>query len=140
MGGIEGMSRCLIAGIGCRRNCAIDEIMSILDRACATLDRARAASDSRLDVLAAPAFKSHEPALRAAALRIGAPLVLIDAAALAAAQERCTSQSLRAEQAVGFASVAEACALAAAGPRGRLLLPRIASFTATCALAEGPAA
>jgi cobalt-precorrin 5A hydrolase len=35
----------------------------------------------------------------------------------------------------GLASVAEAAALAAAGPDSRLLLPRISGARATCALA-----
>jgi cobalt-precorrin 5A hydrolase len=40
--------------------------------------------------------------------------------------------------AVGVGSVAEAAALAAAGPAGRLALPRIAGAAATCALALAP--
>jgi cobalt-precorrin 5A hydrolase len=57
-------------------------------------------------------------------------------AALRGAQGRCLTRSDIAREATGFASVAEACALAAAGDAGRLILPRIANARATCALAE----
>jgi cobalt-precorrin 5A hydrolase len=41
--------------------------------------------------------------------------------------------------AYGVGSVAEAAALACAGPDARLLVPRIASARATCAIARGSA-
>ena len=45
------------------------------------------------------------------------------------------TRSARIEALRGVGSLAEAAALAAAGPQGRLVLPRIASAGATCALA-----
>jgi len=51
------------------------------------------------------------------------------------AQDACPSSSALAEAATGLRSVAEAAALAAAGPASRLILPRIKSVYATCALA-----
>jgi cobalt-precorrin 5A hydrolase len=133
MGGVEAMSGRVIAGIGCRRNCSTDDILSVVGRASAE-------TGMLVNVLAAPVFKAGEAALQEAARQLGVPLILIDAVALSSAQERCVTRSLRAEQAIGVASVAEGCALAAAGIGGRLLLVRIAGHTATCALAEGPAA
>ena len=64
----------------------------------------------------------------------------IDHAALKGEQGRCLTRSVRAEAEVGLASVAEAAALAAAGPDSRLILPRIARDGVTLALAEGPGA
>jgi cobalt-precorrin 5A hydrolase len=133
MGSVEAMSGRVIAGIGCRRNCSTADILSVVVRA-------RAETGMLVNILAAPAFKSDETGLHEAARQLGIPLILIDAAALSAVQQRCVTGSQRAEQAIGIASVAEGCALAAAGARGRLLLARIASSAATCALAEEPAA
>src|SRR5579872_4552649 len=129
MGGFEAMSGRVIAGIGCRRNCSTEDILSVVGRASAQTGMA-------VNILAVPAFKSDETGLHEAARRLGVPLILIDAAALLAVQEHCVTRSPRTEQAIGVASVAEGCALAAAGAGGRLLLARIASRTATCALAE----
>ncbi|HTI02212.1 MAG TPA: cobalamin biosynthesis protein, partial [Acidisoma sp.] len=52
-------------------------------------------------------------------------------------QGRCLTRSARAQREVGLASVAEAAALAGAGPGGRLVLARIAADGVTCALALG---
>jgi cobalt-precorrin 5A hydrolase len=53
-----------------------------------------------------------------------------------AAEPRCPTRSDKALETTGFSSVAEAAALAAAGAGGILVLPRISSAKATCALAE----
>jgi cobalt-precorrin 5A hydrolase len=123
------MSGRVIAGIGCRRNCSTEDVLFVVARASTK-------TGMLVNILAAPTFKSDEAGLHEAARQLGIPLVLIDAAALLAAQEHCMTHSAHAEQATGVASVAEGCALAAAGTGGRLLLARIASRTATCALAE----
>ena len=122
------MSR-VIAGIGCRSRCPADEIVAVVRDA--GLRAGRAA-----DALAAPAFKSGEAGLHAAAELLGLGLILVGPEALAAAQAACVTRSRIAAQATGVASVAEGSALAAAGPGARLILPRIASTRATCALAE----
>ena len=88
-----------------------------------------------MTALAAPAAKADEPGLRAAALVLGVPLLIVEPAALADAQPRCVTRSACAERTLGVASVAEGCALAAAGEGARLVLARIASARATCALA-----
>ncbi len=119
----------VVAGIGCRAQCPAADIVAVVRQACEAAGRAA-------DALAAPQFKSGEPGLHAAAASLGLPLLLVDRAALEAAQPRCVTRSAHALEAVGVASVAEGSALAAAGPRSRLLLPRIAAAGATCALAE----
>jgi cobalt-precorrin 5A hydrolase len=118
MGGDEAM---IAAGLGFRRGCPADEIVAVL-RAAERLAGVSA------DVLAVPAFKADEAALT------GLSLVLINDVAMAAAQSGCVT-AMRS----GLPSVAEACALAAAGEGAVLLLPRIAHARATCALAESAA-
>jgi cobalt-precorrin 5A hydrolase len=55
---------------------------------------------------------------------------------LAAAGGRAATRSERVLALAGVPSVAEAAALAAGGPAARLIAPRIAVGSATCALAE----
>ena len=122
----------IVAGIGCRPGCGADEIVALVARAMAAAGRAGAP-----DRLAVPSFRAAEPGVLGAARRLGRPLDRLDDTALRGVADRCPTRSARALAAVGHASVAEACALAAAGPGGRLLLPRLAASAATCALAEG---
>jgi cobalt-precorrin 5A hydrolase len=89
-----------------------------------------------VSAIAVPVFKADEPGLREAARVLGLPVIRVDQAAIARAQPRCVTYSRLVERATGFASIAEASALAASGPSGRLRLARIAVGAATCALAE----
>ncbi|HUC16483.1 MAG TPA: cobalamin biosynthesis protein [Acetobacteraceae bacterium] len=123
------MSGRIIAGMGCRRDCPAEAIISLLRRA--ALEAGRSAT-----ALAVPSFKEDEPGLREAARQLGLRLILVEPLSLAAAQERCVTRSAHAARTTGIASVAEGAALAAAGAGGRLILPRIAGGGATCALAE----
>lgn len=117
----------IIAGLGCRSACPADEIIALVRRA--------GGLATPPDALAAPDFKRHEPGLLEAARRLGLELAFITAEAMALAQAACITRSLATLRATGLSSVAEAAALAQGG---RLLLPRIASARATCALAERP--
>jgi len=82
--------------------------------------------------------KADEPALGAVAEALGAPLRVFDEGRLAAEEPRLASPSETVRAAVGVAGVAEAAALAAAGPDGRLLVPKTARDRLTIALAEAP--
>lgn len=86
-------------------------------------------------VLAAPYDKAHQ--LAGLAQAMGLPLIAIDSQALEAA--RTITQSRASLAARGTGSVAEAVALAAAGPGAHLLTPRHISpdRMATCAIAQG---
>jgi cobalt-precorrin 5A hydrolase len=119
----------VIAGIGCRAGCSAEEIIALLRRACADTGR-------EVTAIAAPAFKRHEPGLHQAASDLALPLIVVEPAQISAAQARCLTRSVHAERTVGVSSVSEGCALAAAGAGSVLVLPRIASAAATCALAE----
>ena len=122
------MSGRVIAGIGCRAGCPAEDIAALVAEANARAGRAASA-------LAAPWFKMEEPGLREAARALAMPLLLIDQDTLLAAQPACPTRSDAATRAKGIASVAEGCALAAAGSGGRLILARIAGPRTTCALA-----
>ena len=71
----------------------------------------------------------------AVAAALGVPLVLIAKADLKAAGTRAETRSERVLALMGIPCVAEAAALAGGGPTARLIVPRIAIGTATCALA-----
>lgn len=121
----------VVAGIGLRRATAAAEIVALVRRALAEAGLAPEA----LAALATAADRAGEPAVREAAAALGLRPTALDAAALAAADARVVTRSARIEALRGVGSVAEAAALACAGPRARLVLPRIASAGATCALA-----
>jgi cobalt-precorrin 5A hydrolase len=128
MGGDQAV---IVAGIGCRRDCPAADIV-------AAIRQAESVSGYVVTALAAPRFKAEEIGLGEATGLLGLGLTLVDNAALAAVQSRCVTISTVVERHTGFASVAEAAALAVAGSEARLCLARIAVGGATCALAESP--
>jgi cobalt-precorrin 5A hydrolase len=125
----------IVAGVGCRKGTSAREIGAAID---AALSRAGLRTDA-LDVIAAPAMKSAEAGIAAAANELGVPLVLVPQAELEAAGARTVTRSERVVALMGVPSAAEAAALAAAGPAARLVAPRTAVGPATCALARSEA-
>lgn len=119
----------IVAGVGFSSRVSHEDILILVREVSRTAGVAAQA-------LAAPDFKDGAE-LRAAAAILDLPLLLLDRAALEAAQPRCATRSALAEAEVGLASVAEACALAGAGEQSRLLVARISQCSVTCALAEG---
>jgi len=122
----------IVAGIGFRRSVAADEIVALVELA---LDRASLARDA-LGRLATIAALAETPAFTEAARRLNVTAMPVTESALAAAAPHVHTQSERSLAAHGVGSVAEAAALAAAGPDADLILERIASASATCALAR----
>ena len=118
----------IAAGLGCRHGVPAEAVTDLLGEAIARAGR-------RPTLLAIPDFKRYEPGLIEAARRLDLTLLRVSHAALRAEQPRCVTFSERAGEAVGVRSVAEACALAASGPQGRLILNRIARGGVTCAFA-----
>jgi cobalt-precorrin 5A hydrolase len=116
----------IVAGFGLRASASADSLADALARA-----------GGAPTLLATAEDKARSPAFRALAHRLGLPVLGIDPAALSAQTTLTQSATSRAARATG--SVAEAAALAAAGPGARLLGPRAVSGDgmATCALAEG---
>jgi cobalt-precorrin 5A hydrolase len=95
------------------------------------------AGEVRLSALAAPADKAGHPALASLAKALALPLVPVGDADLRA--QVTETASPRQPARYGKGSVAEAAALAAAGPGARLLVARLVGpdGLATVALAEG---
>jgi cobalt-precorrin 5A hydrolase len=121
----------MIAGIGCKAGASAGEIEAAITAAlaCAGL------STDKLTALATSPAKSDEPGIAAAARAHGLAFVVVAQRDLEAAGERVMTRSARVLTLTGVPSVAEAAALAAAGPASRLIGPRVAVGSATCALA-----
>ena len=83
-------------------------------------------------------LKSDEPAIHALAESLGAPARFFGASALEAEGPRLRNPSDLVFRAVGCHGVAEGAALAAAGPKGRLVVEKTKSVRATCAIARAP--
>lgn len=117
-----------VAGIGLRARATLATIEALV---------ARASAGAALDALATAEDKVRIAALGALSARTGLPLLGIAADAIAAAD---AALSPRAPARYGGRSLAEAAALVAAGPGGRIVVPRIVSpdGTAAVAIAEGP--
>jgi cobalt-precorrin 5A hydrolase len=118
----------IVAGFGFRAAASVASLKDALSRA----------ADARpVGCLATAADKAEAPAFRRLVADLRLPFHGVDGAALAAQQTLTRSQAALAARSTG--SVAEAAALAAAGPGARLLAPRVISRdgTAACALAEG---
>ncbi len=121
----------IAAGIGCKRGAPASDIEAAIR---AALVRANIGADA-LDVIATIEAKSGEVGIRTAAERLGLSLIIVPELELAAAGDRIQTRSERVMAVAGVGSVAEAAALAAAGPAGRLIVPRLVLGVATCALA-----
>ena len=125
-----GVSNVIVAGFGFRASADV----AALEAALASAQRGL----PRVTALAVPDDKYALAAALAGALRL--PLIRVDPVALRAALPATRSAASLAARGTG--SVAEAAALAAAGPGARLLTHRHISpdRRATCAIAEGFAA
>lgn len=122
----------IVAGVGCRRGTTAEEIDAAID---AALSEAGETPDA-VSLIATSDGKGSETGIIEAAARRGLQLVLVKPAALEAAGPRTQSSSPRVKELFGVPSVAEAAALAAAGPEAALLVPRVIVGAATCALAS----
>lgn len=125
----------IVAGVGCKRGAPASAIETAIRAALARAGLAVAAPD----IVATMAAKRGEAGIAAAAERFGARLVLVSEAELKAAGARATTRSPRVLALTGAPSVAEAAALAVAGPAARLICPRLIAGAATCALAASAA-
>jgi cobalt-precorrin 5A hydrolase len=123
----------IVAGIGCRRGASASAIEDVLRVALAQGRLKRGA----LDALATHHEKGEEPGLRQVAERWALKLVLPSMAELADVAKYTATVSPRSLAAKGLPSVCETAALAAAGRSARLLVARVATKEATCAIAVG---
>jgi len=121
----------MVAGVGCKAGTSAGEIEAAIAEALARAGR----STQTLTALATSFAKGDEPGIVAAAAARGLKLVMVPQRDLEAADARIVTRSERVLALTGVPSVAEAAALAAAGPASRLVGPRVAVGPATCALA-----
>jgi cobalt-precorrin 5A hydrolase len=128
MGGTQTM---IAVGIGCRKGCPASDIVALV-REAATL-----AGGATPTGLFSIADKHGELGLADAAATLGLPLVFLDRAVLQLVSGEARSCSRRVEEMFGLPSIAETAALAGAGQGAVLIVPRLATSTATCAIA-GP--
>jgi len=126
----------IVAGVGCRRGAPAPDIETAIRMA---LQSAGIAADA-LDAIATAQAKGAEAGIAVAAEKLGVRVVLVPEAELKTASARTTTRSERVLALIGVPSVAEAAALAAAGPSARLVSPRLVIGAATCALAATEAA
>lgn len=117
-------------GIGCRKGCPADAVEMLVRQA---LGQARGAVPAGLFTVA---DKQGEPGLNEAAGRLELGLTYFSRETLRARETDISTYSPHAERVLGVPSVAEAAALAGAGPGSVLVVPRIAAGGATCAVAR----
>ena len=122
----------LVAGIGIRPGTDATDILACLDEALAIAGL----SGSATPRFATIASRIAEAGMISAAADRSAELVAIPDEALKGFEAACATRSTRIASLYGVGSVAEAAALAAAGPGGELVQPRIATARVTCALAR----
>lgn len=123
----------VVAGLGCRRGCSLDELLELLIH---SLARHELTLDS-LAGLASIAHKHDEVGLLGLAERLGLELTLFSPEQLSAFQARAGGSAIS-QAATGSPAVAEPCALALAARRGTSARPlgeKNRSASATCALA-----
>jgi cobalt-precorrin 5A hydrolase / precorrin-3B C17-methyltransferase len=124
----------LAMGIGCERGAETSEVIALAEAAL---------NDNGLEPKALAGIfsidlKADEPALHDAAAHFGAPLRLFDAQALENETPRLANPSDTVFAEVGCHGVSEGAALAAAGPHGALVVPKLKSRRSTVAIARAP--
>ena len=128
-------------GLGCRRGVEAEEVVALVREAMGVLSppslRGGAAQMTKIGGLFTLADKHDEAGLAESARKLGLPLVFLDRAVLALVAGEARSCSRRVEEMFGLPGIAETAALAGAGQGAVLLVPRMASAAATCAIA-GP--
>ena len=125
----------LALGVGCERGAAPEELFGLVS---GILDRHRLAPQAIAGVFSLD-LKADEPAMLDLAERLGVPLRVFGAARLEAETPRLAAPSDAVFREVGCHGVAEGAALAAAGPEGALVVEKVKSRRATCAIARAPA-
>ena len=131
------MSALLAIGLGCRRDCSGAALTDLVTRALRLWPGDLAQPARR--VLFSVEDKRGEAGLGEAAETLGLDLVFLPRETLQGVMERVATRSKRVEDLIGLASVAEASALAGAGPGSTLVVPRLCGIGSTCAIAiDGP--
>ena len=125
----------LAVGVGCARGAPPAEAVALAREALAAHDLAPAAVGAVVSI----DLKADEPAVHAVAAALGVPARFYPPARLEAERPRLANPSDVVFREVGCHGVTEGAALAAAGPAGALVVPKVKSAAATCAVARAPA-
>ena len=127
----------LVAGLGCRRSCSAEELLTLMNE---SLDHAGIAL-SEIQALASIDSKRAEPGLIRLAQQLKLPFEVFSAQQLATFAPRLSHQSPVSYAHTGCFGVAESAALAlcerVTGQRATLRVTRQTSDNATFALATG---
>lgn len=124
----------LVMGLGCERHTAPDELIALAN----SVMEAHGLSPHSLAAIASIDLKEDEPAIHAVANFFGLTATFFSVEQLAAEVPRLATPSDAVTREVGIPGVAEAAALAAAGDKSILLVPKTRSERATCAIAKAP--
>jgi cobalt-precorrin 5A hydrolase len=122
-----------VAGIGCCRGATAEAIAEAVSTALARCRLERA----QIDAVATASDKSAEAGIVAMARAWAVPLIFVGPSEMRRVAAGAMTRSARVVTLKGVPSVAETAALAAAGREARLLAPRTATATVTCAIAVG---
>lgn len=122
----------IIAGLGCRKGSTCEELLSALDAACLEARVSRSA----VAALATGEIKREESGMLQLAEALGLQLHIVSDDALMEAEPRTKTVSRHSLAKTLSSSLSEAAALAAAGEKSEIIVPRLISQGATCALAE----
>ena len=124
----------LVIGLGCERNAEPSELIALAERSLAE----HGLSPHSLAAIASIDLKSDETAIHAAASYFNVPARFFTAQELDRETPRLKNPSAIVAKEVGVPGVAEAAALAAAGPDSNLIVEKTRSARATCAIARAP--
>ncbi len=122
----------IVAGLGCRKGSTREELLSALDAACLEAGISR----ESIAALATGEIKREEPGILKLAEMLKLPLHIIADDALMEAEPRTKTISRHSLAKTLSSSLSEGAALAAAGKTSEIIVPRLISQGATCALAE----
>jgi cobalt-precorrin 5A hydrolase/precorrin-3B C17-methyltransferase len=126
--------RTLALGVGCERGTAPKELIGLARRAL----KVQGLAPQSVACVVSLDLKADEAAVHALAADLGVPARFFTAKRLERETPRLENPSQIVFKAVGCHGVAEGAALAAAGARGSLILPKTASRRATVAIARSP--
>lgn len=126
----------LVAGLGCRRDCPLSELLALLDSTLAE----HGSSTAELTALASSEHKANEPGLLQLAEYLCLPITFLPAEVLTGYHDHLSQTSDIALRVTGSPSVAEASALALAerlsSRTARLWITKRKSANATLAVAR----
>ena len=125
----------LALGVGCERGCDAAELSALAHQ---SLDEAGLSAQA-VALVASLDLKADEAAVHALAAELGVPARFFSAAELEAEAPRLATPSDVVFKETGCHGVSEGAALAAAGPDSELLVAKIKSARATCAIAKSSA-